>query len=120
MPEHGSVVVLVPAHLGGFWCFDLRRDLADGVLVADPQRLRSYLNWLPPPITIVLCGRRRHAQIRQVALSYGDLYVLPAAWLRHLPSRAVRARAELARRIVLTHMRHPIERFCSRELALRF
>lgn len=120
MPERSSLVILVPAPLGGFRCFNFLRGLDDGFLVAEPNRLRHHLAWLPAPRIVVLCGRNHRKQIRDAVLDRAELYVLPATWLRSIPATAPRARAALAARLVTAHVRHPIEHFCAEELSFPF
>jgi hypothetical protein len=84
--------------------------LREGPTVVRPGDVRHWLNDLPAPRAVVLCGRRFADQIGSYVIDLADLYVVPISWLRHLPCDEPGERAALAARVALAHALDPIER----------
>lgn len=83
--------------------------LREGPTVVTPGDVRHWLDELPAPRAVVLCGRRFADEIGNCVSDLADLYVVPVAWLRHLPRDEPGERAALAARLALAHAREPIE-----------
>ena len=106
-----TTVILAPESLGGlrlYWRPD-RGALRHGPLLDHPCELRTCLNELPGPATVVLCGRRFADQVSAAILDLADLFVVPNTWLRHLPAGDTEDRALHGARIAAAHARDPVE-----------
>jgi len=100
-----------PSSFGGMRLFSRTAQglLREGPTVVSPGDVRHWLDKLPAPKAVVLCGRRFADQIGSYVIDLADLYVVPVSWLRHLPCDEPGERAALAARLALAHNREPIE-----------
>ena len=117
-----TTVVIAPGGFGGlhlYWRID-RGPLRDGPVLVHGYELRSCINDLPGPRTVVLCGRRFANEVSDAVLDVADLFVVPNTWLRHLPAIDPADRAACAARVAAAHARDPVEHRLSRQPELPF
>ena len=107
----GSTAVLVAGVLGGLKLFQRRAPgpFHEGCTVSDPCELRTCLDTLPGPRTVILCDGRHRELVASTVLSIADLYVVPAAWFRDIHPWDVAERADRAGALVTAHRQRPIE-----------
>lgn len=77
-------------------------------------QLERWLRRLPVHTVVLVEGPDTEAHLLTI-LAHADLVVVPARWLRHLPRRAVTARARLAARLALDHRANPLRLYVCRE-----
>ena len=108
-----NLLVLAPEpwHFGGMRLYQRSAQglLREGPVVVSPGDIRHWLNGLPAPRAVVLCGRRFADAVAEQVIDLADLYVVPVSWLRHLPRDEPGERAALAARLAAALAREPIE-----------
>lgn len=115
--------VLLPCPLG--YCLFVRwphQPLRACSTIVGPVDLRDTIRGLGDPVGVVLVGRRRVEEVARAVLDDAELVIVPEAWLRRVPRRALSARAEVALRIAAAHRVATVVRWERREaqLALPF
>lgn len=118
-----TVAVLVPCPLG--YCLFVRwprQRLRACSSIVDPADLANAVRSLGDPVLVVLIGCRAADAVSDAVLDDADLVIIPEAWLRRVPKRALTARAEAAARIATAHYTARIEQRLRRDpqLALPF
>lgn len=105
-----TTVVLIPCPLGYilFVRWPRQRLRACSTIVA-PVDLSEAVCSLGDPLTVVLVGRRHADAVAHAVLDQAELVIIPDAWLRRVPRRALSARAEVAARIATAHRTATIE-----------
>jgi len=105
-----TYAVLVPCPLG--YCLFVRwphQPLRACTAIVDPADLGDTVRALGDPLAVVLVGRRRADEVSRAVLDSAELVIVPDAWLRRVPRRALSARAGLAVRIASAHRVATIE-----------
>jgi hypothetical protein len=111
-----TTLVLIPCPLGYtlFVRWPRQRLRACSAIVA-PADLTEAVRSLGDPLTVVLVGRRHADVVAHAVLHEAELVIVPDAWLRRVPRRALSARAEIAARIATAHRTAGIEHRVRRE-----
>lgn len=114
-----TTLVLIPCPLGYtlFVRWPRQRLRACSTIVA-PEDLNEAVRSLGDPLTVVLVGRRYADAVAHAVLQEAELVIIPDAWLRRVPRRALSARAEIAARIATAHRAATIEHRLRYELQL--
>lgn len=114
-----TTLVLIPCPLGYtlFVRWPRQRLRACSTIVA-PSDLTDAVRSLGDPLTVVLVGRRHADAVSHAVLHEAELIIVPDAWLRRIPRRALSARAEVAARIATAHRTATIEHRLRHELQL--
>ena len=105
-----TVAVLLPCSLG--YCLFVRwprQRLRACSSIVDPFDLRDAVRSLGDPLLVVLVGRRGADVVSDAVLDDANLVIVPDAWLRRVPRRALSARAEAAARLATAHRTARIE-----------
>lgn len=105
-----TVAVLLPCTLG--YCLFVRwprQRLRACSSILHPSDLRDTVRSLGDPLLVVLVGRRGADVVSGAVLDDASLVIVPEAWLRRVPRRALSARAEAAARLATTHRTARIE-----------
>lgn len=105
-----TTLVLIPCPLGYilFVRWPHQRLRACSTIV-EPSDLTDAVRSLGDPLTVVLIGRRHADAVAHAVLHEAELVIIPDAWLRRIPRRALSARAEVAARIATAHRTATIE-----------
>jgi hypothetical protein len=105
-----TYAVLIPCSLGYClfvrWPYQRLRTTTD---IVHPADVRDMVGALGDPLTVVLVGRRHADAISDAVLHHAELVIVPDAWLRRVPRRALSSRAELAVRLAAAHRAATIE-----------
>ncbi len=106
------ILAPVPEHFGGLRLYfrSAQGLVSQGPVVLSPGDVRHWLDGMPAPKAVVLCGRRFADAIADCVIDLADLYIVPVAWLRHLSCDEPGERALLAAKLANAHAREPIER----------
>lgn len=114
-----TTLVLIPCPLGYtiFVRWPRQRLRSCSTIVA-PEDLNDAVRSFGDPVTVVLVGRRHADQVAYAVLEDADLVIVPDAWLRRVPRRALSARAEIAARIATAHCSATIEHRLRHDLQL--
>jgi hypothetical protein len=105
------ILAPMPGQFGGMRLYSrsTHGQVLEGPVVVSAGDVRHWLNELPEPRAVVLCGRRAVDAVADAVIDIADLYVVPVSWLRHLPREEPGERALLAARLAAAHAREPIE-----------
>ncbi len=116
-----TLLVLIPCSLGYmlFVRWPRQRLRACSTIVA-PEDLGEAVRSLGDPLTVVLVGRRHADEVAYAVLRDAELVIVPDAWLRRVPRRALSQRAEVAARIATAHRAATIEHRLRQEHQLTF
>jgi hypothetical protein len=76
-----------PSSLGGMRLYwrSAHGLLREGPTVVTPGDVRHWLDELPAPRAVVLCGRRFADEIGNCVSDLADLYIVPVAGVPHFP-----------------------------------
>lgn len=114
-----TTLVLIPCPFGYvlFVRWPGQRLRACSAIVAPPD-LTDAVRSLGDPLTVVLIGRRHADAVARAVLDDAELVIVPEAWLRGVPRRALSARAAVAARVATAHRTAMIEHRLREELQL--
>lgn len=116
-----TLAVLIPCPLGYcLWVQWPRQRLRASSMIVDASDLEMVVRSLGDPVVVVLVGRRRADEVSAAVLDIADLVIVPDAWVRRVPKRALTARAEVAARIAAAHRVATVEHRERRERQLAF
>ena len=71
-----------------------------------PHHLVDHISSIPEPAVLALAGRQ---SVSHLLFDQRSIFVVPDAWLSHLPARAFDRRARTTARLIHAHILDPIQ-----------